>query len=128
NRGKQKSKGVVNYLEWTAHSSDTIVCWAFLQNPVGCYPSRYPAEFCGRSRTSVNAGAPEEIRTPDPQIRSLVLLQNQHIEDRAVPVVEQACCRWVLLAALGENLAENCFKNRSQLTEIGKTLSTQPCG
>ena len=34
-------------------------------------------------------GGPEEIRTPDPQIGSLVLLQNWHIGDRAVPVVEQ---------------------------------------
>jgi len=51
------------------------------------------------------AGAPEEIQTPDPQIRSLTLLQIKQIGVSAVPVVEQACCQWVLLAALDENFA-----------------------
>jgi hypothetical protein len=31
------------------------------------------SNLSGVSRGSENAGAPEEIRTPDPQIRSLVL-------------------------------------------------------
>src|SRR5262249_27837233 len=69
-----------------------------------CQEAKNRAEILNQNQKVI--GAPEEIRTPDPQIRSLVLLQILYIEVSAVPVVEQACCRWVLLSAIYENLAK----------------------
>src|SRR5262249_9794107 len=42
-----------------------------IENRVVCYPGRYPTVILRVAGSDLSPGAPEEIRTPDPQIRSL---------------------------------------------------------
>ena len=66
----------------------------WIQNRVVCYPGRYPRGDFVVAGNELSHGAPEEIRTPDPQIRSQLL--RRFCVFRIVAIT----CRYLRLASI----------------------------